>query len=342
LFRAVPVDVAEGANVTGIDFTVQKVPTVRISGKVINTLAPPSTSSAATPADIYLIPQERSPLDTGALPNSRIRAQADGTFSITKVLPGTYYVVADGTGTGNGSITERAKAWATVRVGAQDLTDVNLTIQRGMRLTGQMVGGDIRTPSVRFGTLRLIASGAPVNVQAEQMLSQTAVIDSAGAFTVSNVPAGTYRFVTQNMRNIYISDVRVGTASVLRNGLTVDGNTAVEGLVVSVGGVGTLVGTVLNAQGSGVSSATVVLMPDLERSGDSTLFKTATSSASGRFTIVDVPPGNYTALAFQGFSVDPARSVPLLEEFATSGQAVTVTPDSGTNVTITLIPRSIP
>jgi protocatechuate 3,4-dioxygenase beta subunit len=343
LFRAVPLDLPEGADIPDINITVQRDSVFRISGQVINTIVAASNIPASSsPAEIHLIPQELSPLDSISFPDPSNRTRADGTFEFPNVQRGSYYLVALAPGAGPSN--ERASAWTTVRVDQQDLTGITLTVRPGVNVSGRIaVTGDIRMATA-FERLRLYAKGAPLNVDGQSYLSRPAVIDSSGAFTISNVSAGTYVFNGAGLPDLYISDVRIGGTSAIHSGVTI-GNTAVDSLQVIFGGAGTIVGTVQDALGNGSPGATVVLLPDLQRRGNAALFKTATTSATGtagRFTIADVPPGNYTILAFQGFSGDPGRSVSLLDEYVTLGQSVTVTADSGVNVSVTVIPKVLP
>jgi hypothetical protein len=292
------------------------------------------------PAQAYLIPQEPGVLNTPLLTSSAIRVQPDGTFTASNVQAGTYDLIAVGNGTGTNQ--DRPKAWATVQVDQKDITGVRLVIQPGAKLTGQIIYNDSRQARISFGkSLQLIAIGAPIDTAAQGLLTQTAVMDAGGTFSISNVSAGVYRFVIQNMPNQYVTDVRMGGVSVIKDGIRIANETSVDGIFITVDGAGTLGVSVINPQGIPQPGTAVVFIPDLQRQGDGTLYRTASSDASGRFTFSGVAPGVYRVLAFQEFSADAFRNARLLEKYAISAQQVTVPANSGAEVTVTLIPESI-
>ena len=108
--------------------------------------------------------------------------------------------------------------------------------------------------------------------------TRTALTDGAGTYTIDNVPPGSYQ-------------VRASKEGYQSSSLTVTvlaGSTAVANLSLSQIIVpGSITGSVTNAQdGSSIVGATV---------SDGT--RTATTDATGKYTIANIPPGDYEVTA---------------------------------------------
>jgi hypothetical protein len=63
--------------------------------------------------------------------------------------------------------------------------------------------------------------------------------------------------------------------------------------------VGTLSGSVIDGKRDLVSSAVVVLLPELPRRARFDLIRTALSDGNGRFELTQIAPGNYMVFAWK-------------------------------------------
>jgi thermitase len=123
--------------------------------------------------------------------------------------------------------------------------------------------------------------------------TRTDFTDPAGKYTIANVPPGHYQVVAS--KDGYESSSL--TLTVL------EGDTAIANLALSrIIVPGTITGSVTDAEdGSGIVGATVT---------DGT--RTATTDASGKYTIADVPPGTYQVTASKSGYHSSSSSVTVL------------------------------
>jgi len=123
--------------------------------------------------------------------------------------------------------------------------------------------------------------------------TRTDFTDPAGKYTIANVPPGHYQVVAS--KDGYESSSLTVTV--------VEGDTAIANLALSrIIVPGTITGAVTDAEdGSGIVGATVT---------DGT--RTATTDASGKYTIADVPPGTYQVTASKSGYHSSSSSVTVL------------------------------
>ena len=177
------------------------------------------------------------------------------------------------------------------------------------------------------GTVRLLSDGGPiagVSVEAfEESDTSVAVAttasDEQGAFSIGNLPAGTYkvRLLGAGFSEVWYPSAMTGTDA---QTLTLSAGQRLSDLSVLLGGVpATISGTVL---GSDVAGATVQLQIPLdsqvldglvaagaEGTGTGAIVRTAPVGADGTFTLAAVPsPGVYDLVVSKaGFSTQVQR-----------------------------------
>ena len=189
---------------SGVDFRLQLVTTVRVTGIVSNTsgLAPSGTQVA-------LVPGERS--GTPSVPglmNNVTRVGPDGRFTFNNVTPGQYQLQARATireqpaagtaqnqppgGGRGGGIAQVLWAMAPVGVGAQNPPDIVLTLQPGMTVGGRVVfpstAGDSADPT------RVRVSLTPRGGQTFEIGAALTPVqaDETGRFSIVGVAPGRY------------------------------------------------------------------------------------------------------------------------------------------------------
>lgn len=140
------------------------------------------------------------------------------------------------------------------------------------------------------------AESAPASVSVIPLDGQTSGstgVDAGPPFTAHlQGHPGRYLFAPGQFgnRGYYVSAVIVDGHDVLGQAVELDGPTAVKAILKNDGG--SVRGTVEKGGG-----ATVVLIAD--PTAYARFGMTARCDGEGNFTIADVPPGNYTAVAFQ-------------------------------------------
>jgi len=183
---------------------------------------------------------------------------ASGEYTIADVPPGTYGVTASKSGYESSSLT------VTVSEGNTAVADLSLS--------------QIIVPGSITGLVTDAEDGSPIAGATVSDGTRTTTTDAAGAYTIVDVPPGTYQ-VTASKSGYESSSV---TVTVLEE-TTAVANLSLTRIIVP----GTITGSVTDAEeGSAIGGATVT---------DGT--RTTTTDASGEYTIADVSPGTYEVTA---------------------------------------------
>jgi hypothetical protein len=209
------VDMAEAAIVkigpdedkSGVDFSLQLVPTAQISGAIVSPDGQPAR------VQVQLVPRRQAvQADSPVLGSfaflagfvALTRVQADGTFKISAVPPGQYTVLAraadrsvapaataDAVGPlGRAGGAAALTLWASqdVTVSGRDISGVTLNLQPGMTVSGH-VTSDIAGPAP-FDFTRV---AVVLNSVDQGSAVAPAAVDADGSFRLSGVVPGRYR-----------------------------------------------------------------------------------------------------------------------------------------------------
>ncbi|HEX7780919.1 MAG TPA: carboxypeptidase regulatory-like domain-containing protein [Vicinamibacterales bacterium] len=298
---ATPVTVAAGDELTGIDFRIAPVPSARVEGRLVypgdGQFAPMRVElQAEGDRDPYISP-----------PSSTVAT--DGRFSIAGIPPGRYTVVS--AARARASRPEDGWLWGTTEAiataNANASADVILNLQPGATVTGKLVfDGQAATPDLRSLTLDLRASEGPFRFQGSGQVPF--LVEPVGTFRFTGVPPGTYslsgRFVRppwvllsamSRGRDILDFPIELKSAQVLGDlevTLT-DRLPQLSGQVVAADGkpmfeCAVLVFPVDRRYWRSLSRRVRILQPDID----------------GRYSIQDLPPGEYHVAAI----IDPLES----------------------------------
>ena len=254
---------------------------------------------------------------------SEARTDADGTFVMSGVAPGDYYVTAGAAG----YIPERALLQTAVAAGADpaallaripvvhvvadSTSSVNVTLQRGGALSGHVLweDGSPATGIPVTAVLNIPAAALPSSLQmirSPGANSSSAVTDDRGVFRISGMAAGDYllQAVIQSSgqyggapRPQMVSTVRVYAPGVFHKA-------AAKPVTVHVGeerddvrmtidlrGLHMVAGHASSASaGQNIASGRVTLTDPT----DPALQLMGSIQADGTFTVHYVPPGSYT------------------------------------------------
>lgn len=195
----------------------------------------------------------------GPMNSVTIPVQADGTYTLTGVLQGTYNVLAQVTNT---LLTGLASATVT----PPQTTTANVTIIESGNITGAVTRAD--------GSL---AIGDVVYLRAPNENPLAVFVDSSGHYTFTDVPIGSYEV---DCFDPLTSTAVSATVAVAANATTT------ENLLLQ--NTGTVTGNVTSNDGSSVASLTVTLTSTTSN-GVQTLM--TTTNSTGGFTFSAVNPG---------------------------------------------------
>jgi hypothetical protein len=269
-------DVAAGATVSGVDVRAIQSAAFGIRGRIVNgsgeglrefsiTRLPAGGMSGESPLIIGL---RSDAFELGAVPRGRVSLVATGINPEGRALATKHVVEVDG-----------------------PVEDLELAINPPFSVQGRLsVGDGAIPPGIKVS---LAMQDALPNVR----LARNADVGADGGFTLPDVNADRYFVsVTGLPEGYYVKSIRLGKGDVLEDGAEFTPKLE-QGLeVVLSAKAATIRGSVTGA-GAGV---TIALIPQAEkRRARPEFYRTALTGRSGRFSLANLPPGEYKVFAWE-------------------------------------------
>lgn len=284
LARAASVVVRAGDERSGVDLQLQYVPLSSVSGTAV-------TAPGWTPAEVAIL---RTGDTRGSVSRSERRADADGRFSISNVAPGRYLIAARSADQ-DGAMSI---ATADVTVDGEDVENVVLSLQPALTIGGLIVfRGDSRPPVVGTST----ASPPPLWMLLNGSAAQATAMQIDGVrFTIEGLPAGPFRAgrnllgVTRPLGGWWLQSIVAGGVELLDAPLDVR-QSVQDAVAVFADRASEISGRLTTAAGAVVAATTVVVF-SADRAAwfhGSRRIAGITTGSDGRYTIRNLPPGDY-------------------------------------------------
>jgi hypothetical protein len=303
--------------------TLQEAEGSTLGGLVLTSTALPEGS----PVQIGLLVPE-SP----AQPFAAVAAQVGKHFKMEHIPPGSYTLVALSTSDPNLRSVQR------VRVDVTPVDDLQVAVSELRQITGTVAfdeavqplgtrekprqkptAGEVAEPATRS------AEGISLLLMSPSLQLfgiSAARTDKQGAFSIRVFPNESYELNFQPPRDSYISKVSQGTKELTSSPWPIAEGSGPLSIQLKTDG-GRLSGRVTDNQGK-PSAAFVVLAPrDKSREH---LFRTGTADGDGKFTIANIPPGDYTAFALVRNEEDSYLDWEYLRTFERSAERLSVSP----------------
>jgi hypothetical protein len=263
---------------------------------------------------------------------------ATGEFEIRDAPAGSYTLMASDN---FAPMMGANKAQIPLEISSADIESVVLTLTAGIAIRGRVrIEGSSTASETLYSQLTLLLRSRASESYLDSLISgrSPARLQSDGTFTINNVTPGDYILSVTGMEPaMYIKDARLGRLDVLQ-GISISDR--VDGaLDVTIGsGAGELSGTVVDKSGRvAAGNQTVVLIPDSLRNRID-LYKTADTTADGRFTIRGITPGNYKVFAWEDIEPFSYFDAEVLKAYDTQGKPVRIQENSRDSIEVTVIP----
>jgi hypothetical protein len=161
-----------------------------------------------------------------------------------------------------------------------------------------------------------------------------------GTFKLREVPPGSYTIHDELPAPWYVSSGLFAGRETIDRVFIVEPDSTGPLDITLAQGAGTITGTVQTVSGDAVTLGTVVLVPELSRRGNPSLFTVTKTDHKGAFTLRGVPPGNYTVLAWDWVRWNSYYNAEILAESEGRGVKVTVEARSRQNINVRAIEGS--
>ena len=332
LDAAAQIPIRGSEQVVNIDFVASSPPLFKVTGKVLNPPAGGVPGLSVIQRDGFAAPllANASANATGGEFELMLPAGAWDIFPVSPTTRQGARVPAPGvpayvTGRASVDVLDRNVDGVTVRVGSADIAG-RIVMPAGMPL-----------PTMEIRLVPVLGTPAPLWHHA-----WTAQVRSEGRFTLPAVPPGNYRLeFFPAVPDAYVSDIRVGQASVFNDGIlrvTAEPFDPVE-VVFSSGG-GTVQGDaqIAPAAARPVTSGKIVLVPMSTQRQNPLLYKQETYLAGRAFRFSNVPPGQYKVFAFENLPGGGAEmNAEFMSKYEPFGESIKVTGAGVVRVSVRMI-----
>jgi hypothetical protein len=322
--RATVFAVASGEERTGIDLHLMPLATRRVSG----VLASADGQISGIPIRLLAEDAEDTPLELEVATTVTSRSGAFtfpavpvGLYSIRVVkgvplaggLTGTTTVIHTGSGVTLSSadtisprmyVDSSSARWATVplAVGRDDIANLTLTLQTGLRITGR---AEFEGASQKPSAQRL--TQVPVVVESTASTSRLPPVagrfDASGQFNAYGLPGGKYLIrVGAVPSGWFLKSVTYNGRDVSDDPVDLEGTDAVGVAFTFTDRLTEMTGTVRNAAGTSDAGATVIVFPSDAQTWSSSWvsarrFRSTRVEPTGVFKVSPLPAGDYYVVA---------------------------------------------
>lgn len=336
--NAVPVEVAAGGELRGIDIRLLKGKVYTVRGKAV------STGALPLPAMVSF----RRKDDNGGLPAAlggmTNQLRPDGGFEFRGVLPGNYVVQFNPLNI-NGSAPPNLTGRVEVTVNNADVEGVVLPLGPGPEIEGsvRLEDGDITTllkpgQNATQGITVYPAAGRwQILLNSADVGTSSTQVNGDGTFRFNNVGTGKYSL---NLLPIpptaYLKSVRFAGQEVTHGFIdTTSGNGGTLELVLS-SKPADVSGSVQNDKGEPLAGITVTLWPKIPDASPTGGARPAATDQNGGFQFKGLAPGDYYIAAWEELESGLTGNPDFVSRF--TGDATLVTLSEGGHETRDLKP----
>jgi hypothetical protein len=347
---ATRISLQTGEERTGADITMRLIPVTTLEGAVS---FPGGPGGRDWPSNVRV---SLYPATVGVVAPASLESPSrenGGRFRYGSVTPGTYFVVAETLSAGiasqlaadlaaRGSVPPRADyLWATdtVVTSGTDITGVALVLAPGLRMHGRIVTlstGGQRRPDVSTARVGITATwpgrGSAANAKLAMDVRFPITVGPDGAFDLANLPPATYSFTctlpsSAPERGWWLRSATIDGKDILDEPYTLDPSAAVPTVVLTLTDRhSSLSGVFQDATGRATSDVTVVVFPTNPAwwGATSRRVRVQRPGTDGKYSFVDLPPGDYVLAAVTDMEPDAWRDPAFLRSLVAGGVQVTI------------------
>jgi protocatechuate 3,4-dioxygenase beta subunit len=325
LNAAAIVEVQPGTELSAIDFVAPRQQLYGIRGRIVDSRTGTSPATAR-PAIMY-----RGLTGGGGMLSRQTYNPADGTFEISDIPAGSYYVSV------SSPDNSARSASIPVTISNSDVEGLVLSIAPLVSIEGRLsVEGQVSGLNALMIMLRPWADGAPVQAPSSSPPPQTPNAD--GIFAFRGTIPGEYRLAFYGLpADLHVKEIRYNNRNVVDEAMQISASDGGTLNIILSAKSGQVTGTVVDEKLQPVQAIQAVLVPDRHRERTD-LFKTVLTDQAGRFNFRGISPGDYKIFAWEALEPNAYFDPAVLERFEQRGKALHVAESSTQDVQVMLIP----
>jgi hypothetical protein len=358
-------NVAEAQRVTlgvgqeqpNVNFALQPVRTVKITGTALNSMGTALSNGMVTlmPADGAGGPGGGPAIFAFGGGNGRVRP--DGTFTIANVAPGNYTLMAVAGpgggrgggfairigGPGGGGFDEIEMATLPLTVGNEDVTGLTVVASRGASLSGTVVAAEGSVAKLSTNQIQIVAQGANGQFLPGPLGNRPTRVEPDGTFVLSGLTGQKFIRVNGLPQEWTLKAVMFNGVDVTDSALEFRGTNENTGLqIILTDKVSDLNGKVTTAKGDITRDYTVVVFPDdpVKWVFPSRYVKTARADQQGQFRIKALPPEDrYLAVAVDYLEDGEGTDPQFLEQIKSGATRFTIAEGEAKSLDLKIVNR---
>jgi hypothetical protein len=299
-------------------------------------------SGRPAPMSMVSLQSRDTSLMSGMMGMSAGSVRGDGSFTISNVAPGSYYVVGMVMTPPTGSAGQRFSGYVPITVAGQDLDGVRIVATRGATIKGRIVYEGGEAPAANTSSMApRVACQMQTATDGPMMMSGPPMgIDEQGQFELTNIYRPCLVRVFPTPPNWSLKAVMYDAQDVTDRPLSVkDSETMTDVTVVLTNRLTTVTGSVTDANNRPTKDYVVIVFPeDAEKIGPQSRFvRVGRADQEGQFKLVGLPPGEYLAAALDGLEEGGESDPEFLSQIRSSGVRLRLTEGAPQSLTLKLI-----
>jgi hypothetical protein len=343
---ATPIALQTGEERIGADITMRLLPVTTLAGVV----SPPPGGDWPANVTVSLYPATAGVIAPALLESPS--AANGGRFRYGSVTPGTYFVVAETLSPGMASQILKGPSarsappradylWATdtIVTSGTDVTGVALVLAPGLRMHGRIViesTAGQRRPDLSTARVGITATrpgrGRAANAKLAMDVQFPIAVGPDGAFDLANLPPATYSFTctlpsSASGGRWWLRSATIGGRDILDEPYALDPAAPVPMVVLTLTDRhSSLSGAFQDAAGRATSAITVIVFPTNPawRGETSRRVRVQRPGTDGKYSFVDLPPGDYVLAAVTDMEPDAWNDPDFMHSLIVGGVPVTI------------------
>lgn len=316
--------VASGQTVSDIVITLSQTRVARVSGTVFD--------AEGRPARNGTVMVSSTSRGFGLGPNGNAFVRPDGSFVVSGLSPGEYVLRSLPVGNFAGPTLPNV-AIATVAVNGADISNVVLSPQPPVSLTGRLTGDPATLAQIKPSTTRLMAMPLSLGIAPPPPAPPQQVHDDL-TFEVFAYP-GEVAIRPGTLQGLAIRSVRLNSRDVTK-GFTVDAGTPISDLEVELTALTARVTVgAVNSRSEPVSGFDVIVFPQEEADWGLQMpghVASGRTDQDGTFRTPPLVAGSYYVAAADTLELGDSADPEILAELRTRAQRVTIRDGETANV----------